>query len=316
MQTAPVVRRLAEPLMKFYRRALAAFPVAKKSGCFLNEPLPDSLINFSTNGEPTLSNIGWQLVTSHQYYEEAYIRWCYALKTEPKLKRKQWEWVYILEVLNKYGLLRDGARGLGFGCGKEPLPSLMAKLGCNIVVTDLEKNEAAKSGWIDGNQHASHLKDLNYPKILDPSVFARKATFRACDMNDIPDDLSNFDFVWSSCSLEHLGSLENGLHFIENSAKCLRPGGVAVHTTEFNLGSNEKTLESGGACIYRKRDIEGLALRLIKKGYQIGKINFLPGSEPPDLFIDLPPYKSAIHLRLIVKRHLTTSIGLFLKREN
>ena len=311
MRTAPVVRWLAKPLMNSFRRALAAFPIATTAGVFLNEPLPDSLVAFETQGEPSLHNIGWQLVTSNQYKEPEHLRWCQALKIPPALNRKQWEWVYILEVLNHHGLLRDGARGLGFGCGKEPLPSLMAKLGCSVVATDLADNEAAKSGWIAGNQHASCLDDLNYRAICDPSVFARRVTFRACDMTDIPGDLSGFDFVWSSCALEHLGSLENGSRFIENSVKCLRPGGVAVHTTEFNLGSNGKTLEVPAACIYRKRDIEGLALRLIEQGHHIGKINFSPGTEPPDLYVDLPPYKSAVHLRLILKRHLTTSIGLF-----
>ena len=52
-------------------------------------------------------------------------------------------------------------------------------------------------------------------------------------MNHLPDDLRGFDFTWSSCALEHLGTLAAGADFVVAQMDCLRPGGVAVHTTEF-----------------------------------------------------------------------------------
>ena len=132
-------------------------------------------------------------------------------------------------------------------------------------------------------------------------------------MNAITDDLQGFDFLWSSCALEHLGGLEAGMRFIETAMKCLRPGGIAVHTTEFNLGSNDKTVDRPSVSIYRKRDIESLALRLTRKGHHVGTINFTPGTGPKDLHIDLPPYIGSTHLRLLLKRHLSTSIGIYVK---
>ena len=39
--------------------------------------------------------------------------------------------------------------------------------------------------------------------------------------------------------IDRIGSIELGLQFIENSMATLRPGGVAVHTTEFNLEDGE-----------------------------------------------------------------------------
>ncbi len=75
-------------------------------------------------------------------------------------------------------------------------------------------------------------------------------------MNDIPGDLEGFDFNWSSCSFEHLGSIEKGINFLMNQLKTLKPGGWAVHTTEFNVSSDDKTIESGDTVVYRKKDIE------------------------------------------------------------
>ena len=218
---------------------------------------------------------------------------------------------YILEVLKQHGMLVEGKRGLGFGCGTEPLSALLASMGCEILATDLDEETAQKQGWwTKTHQHAGGLAQLNERQICDPDLFARKVSYRSCDMNAIPNDLRDFDFVWSSCSLEHLGSLENGLAFIERSMECLKPGGVAVHTTEFNLGTNDKTLETRVTVAYRKKDIEGLALRLIGKGYKIPLINFSPGNRVLDRVVDRPPYRHS-HLKLLVSRHLLTSIGLF-----
>ena len=69
--------------------------------------------------------------------------------------------------------------------------------------------------------------------------------FRAVDMNDIPPDLRGFDFTWSSCALEHLGTLRAGADFVVEQMTCLRPGGVAVHTTEY-LAVLRRTDRRGG----------------------------------------------------------------------
>ena len=288
------------------------FPVAAKPGAFLRAPMPEPLRAHEARGEPSLEHIRWQLVTSGQMEGPLYERWC-ALTRDPRVKhRKVWEWVYILEVLKQHGMLAEGKRGLGFGCGMEPLSALMASMGCEILATDLDVQTAQKQGWwTKTHQHAGGLAQLNEAGICDPDLFARKVTYRSCDMNAIPGELRGFDFVWSSCSLEHLGSLGNGLDFIEGSMDCLNPGGVAVHTTEFNLGTNDRTLETGATVAYRKKDIEALAMRLIGKGYRIPQISFSPGDRLLDRVVDSPPYRHS-HLKLLYSRHLLTSIGLFI----
>ena len=90
----------------------------------------------------------------------------------------------------------------------------------------------------------------------------RSVTYQNIDMRDlssVPKEM--FDFSWSSCSFEHLGSLEVGLKFLIHSMDCLKPGGIAVHTTEFNVSSNDATLETGNCVIYRRKDIEAFEMR-------------------------------------------------------
>ena len=289
-------------------------PIATVPGQFLQAPMPEVLRQYEARGEPNLNRIGWQLATSSQVEGPVYERWCMLTRERPLKRRKTWEWVYILEVLKQRGMLTEGKRGLGFGCGTEPLTALMASMGCEILATDLDTEMAAKQGWTKSHEHAANLSQLNERQICDPDLFARKVTYRSVDMNAIPNDLRNFDFVWSACSLEHLGSLGEGLHFIERSVECLKPGGVAVHTTEFNLGSNDKTLESKATVAYRRKEIEELALRLIGKGYTIPQINFSPGNQVLDRVVDRPPYSHSLHLKLLYRRHLLTSIGLFVQK--
>src|SRR4030095_17235239 len=108
------------------------------------------------------------------------------------------------------------------------------------------------------------------------------------DMKAISGDLKVFDCVCSSCAFEHLGSIAHGARFVENAMRCLAPGGIAVHTTEFNLTSNYQTLESRDLVIFRKHDIEHLVRRLQLAGHEIFPLNLNPGARELDPHVDLP----------------------------
>jgi SAM-dependent methyltransferase len=132
-------------------------------------------------------------------------------------------------------------------------------------------------------------------------------------MNHIPKDLRGFDFIWSSCSLEHLGSLKHGEYFVYNAMRCLKPGGIAVHTTEYNFSSNEETLDTGGTVLYRRCDIEQIVKRLQYRGHKIS-LDFASGDLPDDQFIDMPPYKHDPHLKLQLLQYVITSMGLIIEK--
>jgi hypothetical protein len=128
----------------------------------------------------------------------------------------------------------------------------------------------------------------------------------------VPVEWNGFDFTWSACALDHLGTLENGMTFIERSLDCLRPGGVAVHTTEFNVSSDSSTLATGSTVLYRRRDIIELTERLVSRGHRM-VLNFNPGSGEIDRHVDEPPY-SDVHLKLRTADYVATSIGLIVDK--
>jgi len=230
------------------------------------------------------------------------------------LHRKVWEWCYISQALKERGCLKDGKYGLGFAVGQEPLSALFAFYGAKILATDLFTEQAQANGWVETSQHATGYDAINLRGICEPNKLRELVEFRFANMNSIGSEFfGRFDFVWSSCALEHLGSLENGKQFIYNSIKCLKPGGVAVHTTEFNLSSNTKTVDFAETVLFRKRDIEEIIRKLRKDGCEI-EYSLDEGKGVADAHIDVPPYTHTTHLKLKIGEYRVTSIGLIIKK--
>jgi len=240
--------------------------------------------------------------------------WSERLGERLRYHRKLWEFVFIAQALHERRQLRSGARGLGFGVGREPLAAYFASRGCRVTGTDLAPQQAADAGWTATDQHAEGKAALMRPDLCDPDVFETAVDFRVVDMNAIPNDLTGYDFCWSACALEHLGSLEAGMAFIERSIDTLQPGGFAIHTTELNLTSDQRTLETGGTILYRRRDLTALAERLTAAGHIVAPLDFDAGSGPVDSFVDIPPYLPEPHLRLALAGFATTSVGIIVQK--
>ncbi len=145
-------------------------------------------------------------------------------------------------------------------------------------------------GWSSHNQHARALTDAFKPELVSKEVFNSKVSHEYADMNAIPDTLRGFDFCWSICALEHLGSIENGIRFIENSMETLKPGGVAVHTTEFNFSRTDINFDNWDPVTFQKAHFEDIARRLEARGYRVAPLDFDFGNKPLDKFIDIPPF--------------------------
>jgi FkbM family methyltransferase len=216
---------------------------------------------------PSLARPASQLCTRSQYDEPHYRAACRLLGQLPTMRRKQWEYVYILRCLEVAGMLQAGRRGLALGCDGDPLVAVVAGQGCDVVAT-------------------------------------------ASDLRAIPDDLRDFDFLWSCGGAERLGTCSAALAFVERSLRCLRPRGIAVHTTAFNLSSNDETLEGPGLCVLRRRDVEQLVADLAARGDRAWPLNLNPGDTPTDRFVDTPPYRGEPHLRVRHGRFAVTSLGI------
>jgi hypothetical protein len=243
-----------------------------------------------------------------------YHRWCAALKLQPVFQRKQWEFAWLLAALERAGMLRPGVRALGFGVGREILPAFFAARGMQVTATDQSLTSAQGTGWIGYGQHASGLAALSHPQVVADGELERLVSFRTVDMNHIPDDLTGFDVVWSACALEHVGTLDLAVAFIERSLACLRPGGVAVHTTEFNCTSDEHTITKGLTVLFRRRDLVALSERLAHQGHVMAPLALEPGSGFLDRYVDMPPFNQDASLRLLLERHVAASVGILIRR--
>ncbi|WBO22439.1 class I SAM-dependent methyltransferase [Sphingomonas abietis] len=279
--------------------------------------------------EKTLANhVGLQTSLSIQDDIESdwSAHWCAELKIPVVYHRKIWELIYILQAIFEEGHMKSCTRALGFGCGEEPIPSYLASLGMRVTMTDLAPEQAQSAGWTGTNQHAASLERAHKPYLVSIEKFRDLVDLQYVDMNAIPSTLSDYDLCWSMCALEHLGSIEKGLKFIENSLVTLRPGGLAVHTTEFNINPEGPTIDNWVTVLFQRRHIEELAKRLRMQGHYVAELNFDLGKKVMDRFIDLPPFHHNMpvelqewvgeqyHLKLGFDGFVTTCIGIVVRK--
>ena len=255
-----------------------------------------------------------ELCKAKDFHSTWYKRWCGELREKPALHRKQWEFVYILQSLWERGCMAPGKKGLVFAVGTEPLPSLIASHGPHILATDIFPEIGMEKGWTHSNQLCFGVESLNTRKLCPDDLFRARVSYKAVDMNDIPDEISGFDFNWSSCSFEHLGSLEAGMLFLKNQMKTLKPGGWAVHTTEFNISSNDTTQDHNDTVIYRQRDIVKIVKELQEEGHFVEELDYSIGGLPEDYTVDIYPHEQKVHIRIQVDQYVVTSIGLIMQR--
>jgi len=229
-----------------------------------------------------------------------------------RLHRKLWEFAIIAEVYAE--TVGRGGLALGFGCGREPLPAWLANRGCRVVASD--QGEDTATDWTASNQHSRGLADLPFQGICEERKFRGLVTYTPMDMNRIPDQYRSglFDFTWSAGSFEHIGGIEAGIRFFLKQMECLKPGGMAVHTTEFNFASDETTIESHNLVLFRRRDLHDLERRVIAQGDTFWSLDLEPGNTDADRYVDPWPYKSETHLSLAIADHVSTSVLLVARR--
>lgn len=229
-----------------------------------------------------------------------------------RIHRKLWEFGIIQQVyLEQIG---TGGSAIGFGCGREPIPAWLANRGCRVLASD-QAVETAQV-WTGSGQHSGGFADLPFRGICDEKQLHELVRFEAVDMREIPEPLrrGEFDFTWSAGSFEHVGGIQAGIDFFLQQMECLRPGGIAAHTTEFNFASNETTVESSNLVLFRRRDLERLARLVAAQGDELWPLDLQPGNHEADLYVDPFPYTGEYHLNLKINDHVSTSILLVARR--
>jgi 2-polyprenyl-3-methyl-5-hydroxy-6-metoxy-1,4-benzoquinol methylase len=278
---------------------------------------------------PTFERVVSQVVSAAQFSEPAFERmrrvmfprdvripWGANHATVDVPHRKLWEFCYILRAAEQHGKLEPGLSAVGFGVGQEPIPAALASFGLSVLATDLDASADESAAWAATGQHLSQSSVLSRPEVISDTLLKEHVRTRAVDMNEVPDDLGRFDLVWSCCALEHLGSPEAGLDFVERTLDLLKPGGVSVHTTELELTLREATADYGHLAVYRKDDLDRFAEQIRARGYEIETNWYVSLDSPAERWIALPPYPQddPAHLKLVIGESVSTSAGLLIRR--
>lgn len=232
--------------------------------------------------------------------------------------RKQWEIASIVHAIIERGAHILPNIGLGFACGEESIPSVLVSVGGKVLASDRDPQE--DDVWAKSGQQSLGIKSLFKDRIISKPAFDNNVTFKFMDMNKIyPEEFGKYSYTWASCAMEHLGSLQHGIDFVINSMAYLKPGGVAIYTTEYNLSSNTHTFESTGNALYRMSDVLDLQSRLsdIKCNLLLDSNTFTRGEHEYDLYVD-ETYKytePTVHLNLRLYGYNATAIRFIIEKE-
>jgi hypothetical protein len=209
-------------------------------------------------------------------------------------------------VLATEGFIAAGKRGLGLEVDNDRIAALLASRGCEVLAT-----ASAEPGGLSA---ADRCLRLFYPDVIHIEEFDRLVRFAELNSSSVGEIAAgSVDFVWSIGMPGRLGTVDAALDFFEASTKPLRPGGIALHTFEFNLTSNWSTWEQPGNVLLRLRDIEALAERLRPSGCRLLPLNTHPGQDVADEKVR-STIGGAPGLRQRVGMMVTTSFGLAIRK--
>lgn len=266
------------------QKTIAAELAARRRAEVEKRPVPDAPAHAGLTGK----------VCTQADMESDWLRyWLAAMRLPFTYWRKLWEYAFVCQALWEAGMMAPGRRGLGLGCGSEPLPSFLVSRGCDIAAGDQppERAGANRGAWFGNGIYTESAESLFKPEYVDRAAF--DARFKLCyvDMNAVPAALhGQFDFCWSVCTVEHLGSIDKGLAFLRESPRLLKPGGISVHTTEFNYLDTARTIDHTDSVLFKREHFEAVADALRADGCTVRPMNFDPGAGVFDHYIDLPPY--------------------------
>ena len=148
----------------------------------------------------------------------------------PRFHRKQWEFAMVFHALKSLGLLTPGNTALSMGGGRERLSYAVASHIKQIVITDLyEEGTMWDCARTDDPEHFIK-SDMPFP--VDPT----KLTALRMDMRELQFPDSSFDFCYSCCAIEHIGSDGDFLEHLNEVHRVLKDGGIYVLTTEMHYG--------------------------------------------------------------------------------
>lgn len=143
--------------------------------------------------------------------------------------RKYWEVAMAARSLRDFGALGGHAEVLGVGAGTENTIFWLTRHARRVHATDLY---LAGGEWGDT---ASPLMLTAPERLYADPWFPRRLIVQHMDGRELRYEDASFDGVFSCSSIEHFGDLEDVHRALAEMCRVLRPGGVAVVSTELRL---------------------------------------------------------------------------------
>ena len=221
---------------------------------------------------PSLVDPVTQVATNAQLREPVAGGWISRLRPQGRSGPEHWRKIYTLQVLRRYGMLEQGATGVGFERAPSGMPAALAAMGTRIV---------AAFPTLPGAQPkpAKLKRDLADRAPCSKSAFEENVSTRIASWRRIPEDLVNFDFLWSARANETLYSVAAAARFVEDAMACLRPGGIAVHTFSYDLAPGGRATPSTERVMLQQGDVERIALLLVSRGHEVAQFK-IDASDP------------------------------------
>jgi hypothetical protein len=202
-----------------------------------------------------------QVVTADQLAEPECQYWLERLPNRPADDAVGWRFAFIAQVLERYGMLRHGARGLTLGGGGVALGPTLAAAGCEALVGTLPHNHGASDfAWSDLSCRQLDAAGVPHGE-GEPLALATESA-----------DRRGFDFMWT-IGMAQLGYQAGHCgNFLCELMTVLRPGGFAVHMLDLAPPWQEATDS------LPRREVERLAVTLISRGFTVAQLNFGPAN--------------------------------------
>lgn len=144
--------------------------------------------------------------------------------------RKYWEVAMTLRAFRSLNVLRDDARVLGVGAGREATVYWLTRHVGEVVATDLYETP---DHWSERDSSADMLTDPG--RYWDGEWNPDRLTVRHMDALELSFEDESFDAIFSSSSIEHFGDFPDVRRSVEEMFRVLRPGGILALATEFRL---------------------------------------------------------------------------------
>jgi SAM-dependent methyltransferase len=157
------------------------------------------------------------------------------LSSDGFIHRKDWEWALGIVAMSRFGKLNDKSTAIGIGSGTEPVPFYLANKINHVYATDIYRGH-------DGWKRAAPSEFPENPKKYAPFPYREDSlTVLRMDGTKLEFPSESFDIAFSFSSIEHFGGKNHSgsLRALQEIERVLKPGGLAVITTEYIINDKE-----------------------------------------------------------------------------